>query len=586
MRALLALALIGWIALYARGALRRVAAPLRLDRLTESLAAAGLGLGLATLVPFWVMLIAPGGPAFAVTLLATTVVAAAGALRRAPARATDSVRDRPPTDAVSRLLRIGIVLCCASLVFTSVYWPFDVGDALALYAPFAKHLYTTATLPIGDRLYEAYPMLVPMAYALTHWAAGGVNEYLARVIPAAMAVGVVGIAAALGRAMGSARTGLWAAGLVALTPIFGRWASTGYVDIPAAFYVGLAVLFAWHWWRGGSGRAIALSGLFAGLACWTKNSALAIVPSGIWLVLSRPLVGRRKQSTSWRSAACAAVIFTTAVLLVAGPWYVRSQIVFGFAVPPTMLTDRVDHSAWVLAMMLRPDQSFGVSGLVFTLAPLAGAIAWASGRDRTAGAWYLLLVFLIPFYAAWWWMASYEARFLMTVIPVFAALGALSIDSVSELVRARLSPRGLRRASALAILVVLVATAVAWRRTLMHKRALLDHPWPTDVERHQVRIDGYYDLVLALNGLPKGARIGGVPAILRYYLTDDWFAAIDSAPEAAPPGTLADRYDAVVYHVPPGGRPPWTSSSRLLLETSNGYRLYATKPLAGDRRHP
>src|SRR5205085_4275494 len=99
-----------------------------------------------------------------------------------------------PTDLLSKALFATIVVNGAAIIFNAVSWPFGVGDALDLYAPFGKHLYETSALPIGDRMYEAYPMLIPMAYAFTHWAAGGTNEYVARLVPALMAVGAVAAA--------------------------------------------------------------------------------------------------------------------------------------------------------------------------------------------------------------------------------------------------------------------------------------------------------------------------------------------------------------------------------------------------------
>src|SRR5690606_2676718 len=102
----------------------------------------------------------------------------------------------------------------------------------------------------------------------------------------------------------------------------------------------------------------------------------------------------------------------------------------------------------------------------------------------------------------------------------------------------RLSPRTARAATFVVLVVILAATAIAWRRTVMHKRVLMERPWPSDVERHQVRLGGLYDLARALNALPHGSRVGGVPGIIRYHLAEDRLPFISSAPEADPPDRL------------------------------------------------
>jgi 4-amino-4-deoxy-L-arabinose transferase-like glycosyltransferase len=574
MRSALAVACVAWSLTFARGLARRLLPPGGRDATTLAVATAGFGAGLVTLLVFWGLIVWPGGPVIPLSVAATFLLWTGAATIGRPAR--PHVRRDERGSALSPMERVlvsAIVLCCTAIVFNAVYWPFEIGDALALYAPFGRHIYETATLPSGDRLHEAYPMLVPIAYALTHWAAGSVNEYVARLVPALMAIAAVAAGGVLARAMGSRATGLLAAALIALTPVFGRWASTGYTDVPAALYVGLTGIFIWQWWESGASRPLLLAGLSAGLAMWTKNSTLTLLPSLLALVLSRRLF-RPVTGHAWISWQDLAAVLAP-ICAVAGPWYLRNLLVFGFFVPPTIFVDSARHTPAALTLMLQRDQHFGLSGWIFT-----GAVVYGVGcllrRGRRADGWYVLLALLTPFAAAWWWLASYESRFLVTMIPVFGAMGALMLMDLGRLLVARSRPPILRLASAVAIVVVVAGTAAALRKTIEHKTVLVRTPWLGDAERHRVRVGGLYDLAVALNRVPEGSRVAGVPSMARYYLDRRRFAKIEFAPRREPPGALASEYDYVVYRELPD-LPVLTGSSLPMLRTDDGYLLYATR---------
>lgn len=591
MRLLLALGFVGWTLLCLGGVTRRLSPADARDRLTLVLTSGALGLGLLTLVAFWIMLIAPGAPALAAALAVSVAVWAASRVMdarsgRAP-RAADAPHDRrEPRGLLGWTLVAAIAGPIAAIVVDAAWWPFDNGDALALYAPFSAHLYRTASLPVGDRLHEGYPMLVPIAFAFMHWTAGGVNEYLARLIAALMGVGAILATAALGREVRHARAGLIAAAVLAVTPVFGRWATTGYTDVPAALYVGLTALFGWRWWQTADWRAAVLTGAAVGLACWTKNSALALLPGLAWLIAARSRIDRRGPTPRAAGVWASAALMGSAAAAVAAPWYVRNWLVFGFVVPPTMLTDRADHSLGALGAMLRPDAFFGVSGWLMTAAvPYAAAvIAGRGGTDRRrADAAHLLVALALPFLLAWWWLASYEVRFLTTILPLLAVLAALMIDDVVDWAPARLATAGVHVLRLGVVLLVAAAAAAAMRKTIEHKTAIAASVWLTDEERHRVRLGGLYDLARALNRLPPGSRVAGVPPVIRFHLDLDRLGLVDArVPEhAGQPG----GYDYIVTHGAPGEPvgvgPPGRDLARVVLETADGYRLMRAVPATG-----
>lgn len=561
-------ALIAWMLVFMRPTAAVLLPPAVRTPLVVSLTGAALGIGVATLVPFWLMLLMPGSPVFPVTLAVTGIAGVAGvswtrwrraAHRAAPPGDEATVAHRHPW--LERLLAAMVGAVAAGILFNAAFWPFDNGDALALYAPFGRHILETRTLPQGEGVYEAYPMLVPTGFAFTGWAAGGANEYVARLFAAVLGVLSLAGAGALGAAVGGARCGWIAAGLVAATPVFGRWASTGYTDVPASLFAVLAALFAWEWARLRSLCLLVLAGVMVGLAAWTKNSALALVPSLAAVVLCTTWE-RRQSVAGWLADSVRPLaVALGAAAGIAAPWYVRSLVLFGFAVPPTAYTDRARHDLSALLLILRPDQHFGIAGWIFA-AGLVGALGAAIRQRARRTVLIAVLAWVLPFVLAWWWLASYETRFLMVVVPLLAVLGAVALDAAGRVVVRTLQDRrrapNVRRvahAATTAMLTLGVAFAglVSLRKAVEHKAALMATPWPSDAERHRIRLGDLWDLVVFLREQPPGSRLAGVPPVLRYHMGTAARPVVSWGPLASPDG--ADLHAADLFVVAMAGMP-------------------------------
>jgi hypothetical protein len=547
--------------------------------LTLAVVTLGLSLGGLTLVMFWIAWLWPGRMTLAPTLLVCAILAAAGLwCSRASWRPDAIPRSELWTsrrDPLLIVLAAAILLASAGIVFNAAYWPFVDTDALAIYAPLAKGLFHAASLPVGD-LYEGYPMMIPLAYAYTHQAAGGVNEHWARLVPAVMALGALGAAAALGREMRSARAGLIAAGAVVLTPLFNRWASSGYVDVPASFYFALCALAAWRWLESRTWQDALLTGIAAGLAMWTKSSALTLLVTLACLILIRWWTATRRPGQALPLRWGEVALLAGGLLAAAAPWYVRNLTVLGFFLPDTAWTELAQRDLPTLLVMLRDWHQFQLSGWLF-----AGAILYAGARivaDWSLGrsGWLVLLAFTLPFIAAWWWLASYDVRFLVTVVPLLGVMGACMIDEVGERLANRI-PRGWgARLAWAAALLALAMIPLALHKSVDGKRAILNDPRMTDEDKHRVRLGGVYEVALAVNQLPAGSRILGVPSLSLYHIDRGRLGEISEAVSAEPPGSLAAGYDFVVYHFGDADIPAWTLAATSILQTADGYSLYPT----------
>ncbi|MCA9907940.1 MAG: glycosyltransferase family 39 protein, partial [Anaerolineae bacterium] len=212
----------------------------------------GLAIGALTLIMFWLGLLgirynaaSVGLPYAALCLLGFWLWTRSVTV----SPLTSSAHIRIPYHV---LYLIPALLVAAAILFNAAYWPFSRDDTLGIYQPFAQMMADSRTLvPLtgADSLYRAYPMALPLAYAFTYILSGWENEYLARVVPALLSVGCLPAAYLIGRRLLPGRSGaqnlagVLSALIIAFTPTFVRWASSGYVDLPMAYFWAMTVLF-------------------------------------------------------------------------------------------------------------------------------------------------------------------------------------------------------------------------------------------------------------------------------------------------------------------------------------------------------
>lgn len=401
--------------------------------------------------------------------------------------AADSDAAAPASPALRRtatrwLPTLILAAITLAILFNGVYWPFHRDDTLGIYMPHAQMMYEARGLvPLtgADSLYRAYPMLVSSAYTYTYLASGWENEYLAKLVATLLSVGCLPVAFVLGKMLGGegtshgSRAGWISAFLLALAPNFGRWASAGYVDLPMAFFYGLSAVFALRLWHSASGRDAFLAGAMMGLAVWTKNAALIGVPLlGVWLLWA--LLHRKIQLQQ-------ALVAGIACALVAAPWYARNLAGAGFLIPNTAWTDQAQRTLNnLLAFVVRFD-NFAFTGWA-AMAGVGYAVAQVLRRRENAPGSLLLLLWTVPFFAAWWLFVSYDPRFLLLFLPPLCALGGAWLSAVWQ----RLPRAWQRPALALAGVIVLVFTVQTLWFSVEYKDELLRSPFMSDADKHAI----------------------------------------------------------------------------------------------------
>lgn len=367
-----------------------------------------------------------------------------------------------------------ISLIAGAILFNALAIPFYRDDTLGIYLPQARALTATrALLPLigADSLYLAYPMLSQHLYAFAFIASGWENDYLAKGLTTLLSLGCLLTAFALGERAAGRRGGWLAALLLAITPTFGRWASSGYADLPMAFFYSLSAVFALRLWDRGQLRDAILAGAAMGLALWTKNAALA---GGAVLAVALAFAWLRGRA-NWR-----AVVFGLgALLLVAGPWYLRNLIGAGFLMPDTVWADRASATIDTLLRLLNQPGNFALSGWLGFFGAL-WAVVLIARRGDEAPALAAMLWWALPLFALWWLFASYDPRFLLYILPMTSALGTVFLSCAYESLAARAQRISRWGFAAIALGLTLYMLFVS----VEYKHDLLRAPFMSDAERH------------------------------------------------------------------------------------------------------
>jgi 4-amino-4-deoxy-L-arabinose transferase-like glycosyltransferase len=377
---------------------------------------------------------------------------------------------RLPSSWDKRFALLILLVISAAIFFNGVYWPFHRPDALGIYQPAAQAIFNTgALIPLtgADSLYHTYPILIPLSYTYAYLAAGWENEYLANAIATLLSLACIPAAYVLGNQFRDERVGWLAALIVTLTPFFSRWASSGYVDLPMAFFYTLAAVFALRLWQSYNLRDAALVGILIGLACWTKNAGMiGVVLLTIWLIWC--LLNRR-------IGIRAAAVSLLACALVAAPWYIRNLAGAGFLIPATAWTEQAQRTFQSALVFATHPQDFGLPGLLI-LFGVAVALPAAWRREpRTL----LLLLWTLPFFAAWWLFVSYDPRFLLLFLPPLCVLASEPLVRLWDWIGEAWHPR---YRIVLMLLALILTAPILWN-AVEYKPAILRNPLVSHEEK-------------------------------------------------------------------------------------------------------
>ncbi len=429
----------------------------------------------------------------------------------------------PPTGGRQRSLTFWLTLICltgmAVIAINTISYPFYRYDVLARFAPNARLLFESRSIP---NTLTGYPLGVQMLYTFAFMAYGAVNDHLAGLVVAAFSGAMLLTTFAVGRVAFSRRAGWAAVFLLLSSRLFVDWSTAGYVDVPVGVYHGLTFLYAFIWLQSGGRRWALWAGAMAGLALWTKQSALVLLPTlaVVPLLRTRSLRGLRLELGN-------GLIAINVALLLAGPWYLRNLLltvpVGVLPAPGAYDAQFIDRSISALITFVSADAEWGPW---LSASAMLGLLLWAmhfwkptvdntshQDIDRRRRAW-LLAAFIIPYHLIWWQGFSYDTRYLLASAPLYAAMAGHGLDW--------LLPRlpVLSRAPRWAILAAasgLVLTGVSSRLGAVYHLAI--HPLQSDDGKlSRLSEDSWFLAKHIRATIEPGASIYAMDGSLAYWL--------------------------------------------------------------------
>jgi hypothetical protein len=417
---------------------------------------------------------------------------------------------------LGHLLKGSIGIVCLFIFWNSIYYPFVTQDAITNYAMPAKNIFLAGGMdgfyvPQFKGMHEAYPLLVPLSYVYNYFAFGEINEHAAKVIPGLFSIGVIGSTYLLGKHLYNKKIGLFAALLLAFTPLFLRYATSGYTDIPAGFFYMNSILYYWLTYRYRSVKYAILTGLMVGFSIWTKNSSLLIFISILLFFIIQTRFDRLRNGEGYIHLHHLAVILGIS-LAIGGPWYLRNYLLYGYLVPVKWV-----YKTFWMHYGVPLFKYFGVIGYHVSIVYVFGLSYGFSRLFRKDTKILFLLSFVLPYLMVWVLKFSYDPRFLLTILPLFAVLGIWAVDKSFQGILGSLSRREL---TALILCGILIVPHIGY--IIVKNRDLFLHPSMGDDEKRLRTMKRLYPLVLYLKDIQskegRDIRIIAPDTRLLYFL--------------------------------------------------------------------
>ena len=271
---------------------------------------------------------------------------------------------------------------------------------------------------------------------------------IGRVLSALASLAALERVYAAGRAVGEARVGLWAAGLLAVSYKVVESAHAAKPDSLMLFWSAAAWAASLAYAAWGEKRSLLAAAGFAGLAVSTQYTAAPVAAAPLTAFLLRRFAGPGSERPSWGLGAAAAALIPAA-FLAASPY-----VLLDF---PAFRRDLGDHAVHEFAAapagLKVLENAAGFAGPLWLCAPLlaAGAIELLRRDRRTAA---LLGLPVLAHIAVL--MPSDKGsvfRYLFASLPALALLAGVGVEALARLARVPLERPGARAALLAALML-------------------------------------------------------------------------------------------------------------------------------------
>lgn len=310
-----------------------------------------------------------------------------------------------------------------------------------------------------DGLYSSLHPPLYVWLTTVSFGALGVSEFAARFFSAFFGGLTILIIYRIGKHLGDARLGFFAALLFGLNPFVTFYARQGQFDATLVFFLSLAVLLLLRAEKERSFKYAVLAGITVGAALMTKLYVGLGIPLVycLWIALGPS----ERKKASWKMLGLSLV----AAIVVALPWHLAMTLAHGKGDPLFFLRASAlfERSLYGVEGNVKPLEVLYFFNQLFVLFP--AGVAWfghglfTAVREKKAG-WYMMAVWFLVFLLVFSLMRTKLAVYLLPMLVPASLIGAREI---SKLVRGTYSGQGVTIFLAATGLSVLWASSQAWR---------------------------------------------------------------------------------------------------------------------------
>lgn len=287
----------------------------------------GMGMGIVSLIMFCLALLKIELTLLNITvsLFIIAIVFLAPSLKAVRILVSQPKNTPKPTPFISKLLIGFIILVCGYVLFRALIIPLAAWDSWAIYGFKAKAFYLEKTVPVvffkdatKSFSHFDYPLLVPLIEAWIYITVGSWNDQIVKIIFPFYFVGMLIIFYYSLKCYIENKFAILFTALLAAIPQLIYFGSNGYADLPLTFYYFTSVAFLARAFFGPAidWKLLLISGIFSGLAAWTKNEGLALSLFNVFIISIVMFIQRRLNRQSLLLLVQYALILALIIL----PW--------------------------------------------------------------------------------------------------------------------------------------------------------------------------------------------------------------------------------------------------------------------------
>ncbi len=185
----------------------------------------------------------------------------------------------------------------AAIMFSALTRPVVTSDSLSMWSLKAKALYYSGKvdfLPegffyLGGGGHVNYPWHLPLFELWFYKCLGSFDDLAANLLPFMYLAFLLALAYAAARKYFSRSVALSFCLLLSTMPLISYHSYNMYADLPLGFFAAAAFFLLWEWINNRQPSSLLASGLFMGLAWWTKSEGLIYLMAGaiVFVLVSR-----------------------------------------------------------------------------------------------------------------------------------------------------------------------------------------------------------------------------------------------------------------------------------------------------------